>query len=248
MPIELFPEPHIWFVPVTGGRGYGLMTLDPFRRVAIEPFNVQWDFGKFPVEQSDPPVEESCVQAGGITTTIMGTEGGDAYDKPSKLSQCHGSWKWRSCHDDDDPSNIIVGGQLAVGTVFSRFLPVFSNFPTDPVPPAPYTYDTVEAWVKFRISSTTALSAIYFTINDMAGNVIGLNAAPANWLASTAANTWRVAHAWKTANWEDPDWDPTNLRAMLSVQGTTTGANAGPVTVDAEWFAFRLNQVWREVP
>jgi hypothetical protein len=202
--------------------------MDPFRRVAIEPFNVQWDFGKFPVEQSDPPVEESCVQASAITTTILGTEGGGAADHPSKLSQCHGSWKWRSCKDDDD---VVVGGQLAVGTVFSRRL-----IATHGDSPLSHTWDDVEIFAKYRVDDKNKLDNIFLTLCDS-----GANSFPGtdDW-GNCVNNVWRVVGLRKDDSWSGWD-DPENLRAVLSFQGTTNAANVGKVTVDVEWFAILLS-------
>lgn len=237
---------HQWFVPVSGGRGYNMTEMDTTRATPSEPYNVQWDFKNFPDSAA-----KSCVDAASATTMNWGSSVGPT---PSKLSVCYGMWNWRSCSDGQ---NVTVGGQLAVGTVFSRIVNRYINNPAPPPliiadAPASYSWNRVDAWVKFMLVSTNInmYDNVFFTINDpVAANAVGLNAAPINWIGAgtvppLAINTWFVAHAWKSGGWgpEPPDWDDDNLRATLSVQGTSVAANVGPVGVNVEWFAFRLSE------
>lgn len=229
---------YMWFVPVSGGRGFNMSAMAPSCRTPIEPYNVQWDFDKYP-----DAAAKACNDAGVSTTMTMGSSTGPTQ---SKLSLCYGMWNWRSCSDGQ---NVTVGGQLAVGTVFSRLL----NLYADGAPPAlagSLTWDRVDVWVKFMLVSANInkFDNVFFVINDTGANSIGLGAPPRNWLVPVppppspiAINTWFVAHAFKTGNWDDPLWDSDNLRATLSVQGTSVAANVGAVGVNVEWFAFKLS-------
>jgi hypothetical protein len=146
----------------------------------------------------------------------------------------------------------LRAGQLAVGTVFSRYLNMFIDNPLPPPEPPiipdpvnnPLSWDRVDAWVKFRLGAANInmFDNVFFSINDnsVPPNVVGLNSPPRDWLANIGApGLWFVAHAYKIAFWEE--WESTNLRAVLSIQGTSNPANVGPVSVDVEWFAFRLS-------
>lgn len=234
-------DERLWFVPATGGRGYDVSAVDPSRRTPIEPYNVQWDFDKYP-----DAAEKACIDAGSATTMTMGSSVGPS---ESKLSQCYGMWNWRSCSDGQ---NVTVGGQLAVGTVFSRLLNLYVDGnpppPPDIVPAGSLSWERVDAWVKFMLVATNInkFDNVFFVINDTGANSLGLNATPRNWLTGLAVpfliNTWNVAHAYVSqaqAEWDD--WDQDNLRATLSVQGTTVAANVGAVGVNVEWFAFKLS-------
>jgi hypothetical protein len=142
---------------------------------------------------------------------------------------------------------MVLGGQLAVGTVFSRKLQTYLTLqpppPFLPDPTAP-TWNTVEAWVKFRVDTTARLRAIYFVINDSAGNwsdpwmVGGL---PTDWVPLAALGGWRVAWTKKHLNWDG--WNDENLRATIHFPGTLNPANVGGVAIDVEWFAFRLSNI-----
>jgi hypothetical protein len=221
---------HVWFIPVTGGSSgsdvAAAFPIAPTRDLT----NVQWNFSVFPVGQ-EPPAAVSCLSYNSITRFTMGQEGPPI--TPARLNDCYGSWTWRSCADDQ---NIITGGQLAVGTVFSRQLTVSHG---DDVPPnIVYTWDDVEVFAKYRVSNVNRLDNIYLTINEASGTWFP-NPVSDDW-GNCVSNTWRVVgtrknNAW--SGWEDIE----NLRVTLNFQGTTNLANVGLVTVDVEWFAFRLS-------
>jgi hypothetical protein len=209
--------------------------------------NVQWDFTQYPTTQIPPP-DVANVRVVPYTMFTPANLAGQP-NTPARLRGCHGSWAWRSCTDGEI---ITVGGQLAVGTVLSRFLPVFPLIPPapglDPAIGAPFTWNEVEAWVKYSIGvppgQGVPLSAIHFTLNDVTGNWIDPwgGAGPGNWLPSTTPGAWRVIYTRVPVGYEWPGWDPFNLRAVLTVLGTTNPANVGRVTVNVEWFAFRLSE------
>ena len=150
------------------------------------------------------------------------------------LVDCFARWRWRSCADD---TNILNGGQLAVGTVFARELPL------DNAANQSFTVWTeVDAWAKYRVDVPARLDNIFLTLNDRSG--VAAPATSGNIIGVTPASTWRVAYV-TNANWQDWDSPATNLRVVLSFQGTTNVANVGIVNVDVEWFAIRLRN---EVP
>jgi len=220
---------HVWFVPVSGGRGIGSTVLP------AQEFSVQWYFQRV---------------AGGGAPALASVESSTVAQflyppgPPSgQLRDCYGRWVWPSCAQG---GVISLGGQLAVGTVFSRKLQTY-NFGQAPPPPFlpdpnPPTWNTVEAWVKFRVDTTARLSNIYFVINDSAGNwadpwmPLGL---PQDWLSLAALGGWRVAWTRKIGGWEG--WNNENLRATIHFPGTLNPANVGGVVIDIEWFAFRLS-------
>jgi len=203
------------------------MTVDPFRRSQVEAFNAQWDFAAYPTG-----ADEALKASTSITTTAMGAS--TPIVTESKLSQCHGSWKWRSCTDGED---VVVGGQLAVGTVFSRVLRLVNDNSA-----FPNTFDFwqhVDVWAKYRVSNRDALSHIYLAINDIGTT----NSSRSTDVRLHAVdNTWHtVYHSYDFTNAAPPsDWTDENLRLTLSFQGTTIPANVGEVTVDVEWLAIRL--------
>lgn len=233
---------HLWFIPVTGGSSgsdvAASFPIAPTRDLT----NVQWFFSVYPVGQ-EPPVDTACLSYSSITSFSMGQENDPG--EPSKLVNCYGHWAWRSCEQDN---NIVTGGQLAVGTVFSRLLEIYQDGIPDPGHVGPDVWDMVEAWVKFRINAANInmFDNVFFTINDSSAppNVVGLNNMNArDWLGTIGPgglNNWFVAYAFKVGNWEG--WESYNLRAVLSAQGTRNPANVGPVSVDVEWFAFRLSE------
>lgn len=216
---------HLWFIPVSSGNtlgeGAAAFPIAPTRDLT----NVQWNFSVFPVTQ-DPPAEVSCLSYHSYTTFVMGTETGIT---PSELRECYASWRWRSCADD---TNILNGGQLAVGTVFARQLPLDNSQPHT----SWATWRNVEVWAKYRVDVPARLDNIYLSINDRGGN----SYTPGDIQPVTPAATWRVAYL-TLASWEDWDDPATNLRAVMSFQGTTNPANVGVVNVDVEWFAIRLS-------
>ena len=244
---------HVWFVPVTAGWPQEPTPVPPGIHTPWE-LNVQWDFTQYPTTQIPPP-DVANVRVVPYTMFTPANLPGQP-NTPARLSGCHGSWAWRSCTDGEI---ITVGGQLAVGTVLSRFLPVFPLIPPapglDPAIGSPLTWNKVEAWVKYSIGvppgQGVPLSAIHFTLND----ATGINhwwdpwtlpppppppPVPGNWLLSTTPGAWRVIYVSSlNLNWQN--WDPFNLRAVLTVLGTTIPANVGRVTVSVEWFAFRLS-------
>ena len=221
---------HLWFVPVTGG---GPTKPTPVGAEVNTPyeFNVQWDVRNYPMDPVGTAIP--CVRAFPVNLIAPANQVG-LPNTPATLRDCHGKWIWRSCTDGQA---ITVGGQLAVGTVLSRRLKLFDR-------PGHETgallWDTVEAWVKYRVSATVPLTVINFTLNDRAGLwADGWVPTPGNWLGSTVANAWRVIYLKKSGAWTD--WIDENLRAVLTVLGTTIPANVGLVEVDVEWFAFRLS-------
>jgi len=227
---------HLWFAPVAGGGAPQHTIQSVYNEFEFEPeINVQWTFSAYPTSTG---AAEACVRPGTVTS-FSHASGPSPSVEPAKLTSCDGKWQWRSCADDQ---SVTVGGQLSVGTVFSRELANYIHGVYPAIVASPnYTWDTVEAWVKFQVSSITTISGIYFVINDRAGNTIGLGVAPVDWLAGlpVAANTWTVIKAFKWGGWTE--WDDDNLRATLSILGTDQRANVGDIRVHVEWFAFRLS-------
>ena len=221
---------HVWFVPVSGGRGVGetVPVLPP------QEFNVQWEFN--PTATMPAPALAS-VESASVTQFTFPTP------LSAQLRSCYGQWLWHSCAQG---GVVVLGGQLAVGTVLSRFLPVWLNPPLpgqDPVVGSPYTWNTVEAWVKYYVDSPARLQNIYFVINDSAGNWSDPwmpGGFPQDWLPSTVGGAWRVIYT-KCSGWTN--WTDKNLRATIHFPGTTAAANVGGVVVRVEWFAFRLSNV-----
>lgn len=171
----------------------------------------------------------ACLNYTSITRFTMGQEA--LPPTPALLNDCFGSWSWRSCADDTD---IVTGGQLAVGTVFSRTLT--AQYGDTPLPT--YIWDTVEVYAKYRVDDPLKLDHIYLQINDSAGlNFPGV-AADDIIPYRLVPNTWKVMGVRKSGTWDG--WDDDNLRVTLSFMGTTLPANVGPVTVDVEWFAIKL--------
>lgn len=220
---------HLWFIPVTGGNAPGLAAATIPMAPTRDLTNVQWMFSVYPVVQ-EPPAAVSCLSYTSITRFTMGQENPVW---PARLNDCYGNWSWRSCADDQ---NIITGGQLAVGTVFSKQLAVQHG---DDVPPAiPYIWDDVEVFAKYRVDNRLRLDNIYLTINDASGN----------WFPNPVSddrpncvnNTWRVVGTRKNNVWGSFE-DLENLRVTLNFTGTTVLANVGLVMVDVEWFAIRLS-------
>jgi hypothetical protein len=235
---------HMWFVPVTGGHEHGLEFSMRPGITGIDNTSVQWDAAKYP---SGEETEAACTSMTSLTALAMGAVGPPIVE--SKLTDCFGTWRWRSCTDG---SNITVGGQLGVGTVFSRWL---NRYIDNPLPPPPIiadpagnlSWNRVDAWVKFRLNAANInmFDNVFFVINDSAGLSAGLNAAPRNWIGTVglAVGSWFVAHAFVSQTPQEwDDWEYENLRATLSVQGTSVPANVGPVEVNVEWFAFRLSE------
>jgi len=120
--------------------------------------------------------------------------------------------------------------------VFSRTL--IDRYGNTPL--GTYTWDDVEVFAKYRVSDKTKLDHILLRINDSAG--LYFPTADADDIVPYTSGTWRVVGVRKDNTWSNgEDWDDDNLRATLTFQGTTSAANVGVVTVDVEWFAFRLS-------
>jgi hypothetical protein len=226
---------HVWFVPVSGGRGVGetVPVLPP------QEFNVQWEFN--PTATMPAPALAS-VESASVTQFTFPTP------LSAQLRSCYGQWLWHSCAQG---GVVVLGGQLAVGTVFSRKL---QNYRLVPPPPPitpdlnPPTWNTVEAWVKYYVDSPARLDRIYFVINDSLGNWADPWAPsppppqppPTDWLPVAALGGWRVAWTRRSSvDWIG--WNSENLRATIHFPGTLNPANVGGVVIDIEWFAFRLS-------
>jgi hypothetical protein len=236
---------HVWFVPAaSGGQVFPITS----KQNPLAPnANVQWQFGAFP-PGLNPPVDIPCLAPDATTNFTVSAPGAAGL-----LDNCYATWAWKS-HGCDN--RITIGGELLVGTVFSRFLPTFlpPPFPggpnVDPGVGSPYTWGVVEAWAKYRVSDQTKLSAIFFSLNgDINGVPAGLpvgiaGTPPADWLPFTAPGQWKMAYASMGPIW-GAEWAYKNLRAVLTLQGATApgvgGANVGNITVDVEYFAFRLS-------
>lgn len=218
-------DEQLWFVPVTGGHEHA---LEHAMRPGITGFdntNVQWDMAKYP---SGVETEAACTSMTSYTALAMGSSGPPVVE--SKLTDCFGMWRWRSCTDG---VNITVGGQLGVGTVFARELRTRN---TPPDPPIPYiSWSIVDVWAKYRVDNTARLDNIFLSISDRTGN----SAACLNDVPNALNNVWKVIYLTNN-NWDDWDDPAENLRVTLSLQGTTNINNVGPVTVNVEWFAIRL--------
>lgn len=218
---------QLWFIPVSSGSAPGLamatFPIAPTRDLT----NVQWMFSVYPVTQ-EPPAEVSCLSYNSYTAFTMGTGSGE--NAKSELRECYASWRWRSCTDD---TNILNGGQLAGGTVFARELPI-DNDPTQVF----FGWNIVDVWAKYRVDVPARLDNVFLSINDRGGN----NALTPDLQPVTPAGTWRVATLSFGPDW--PGWDDpaTNMRVVMSFQGTTNPANVGVVNVDMEWFAIRLRE------
>jgi len=218
---------HLWFIPVSSGNTLGeaaaAFPIAPTRDLT----NVQWNFNVYPISQV-PPAEASCLSYNSYSAFTMGSDVGPT---PSELVECYARWRWRSCADH---VNILNGGQLAVGTVFARELPLDNLEPHVTW----NTWNIVDVWAKYRVDVPARLDNIFLSINDRGGNVVsGPNLLP----LLTPAGVWRVAYLSNPA-WEYWDTPATNLRVVMSFQGTTNLANVGTVNVDMEWFAIRLRE------
>jgi len=241
------PGDHMWMIPVSAGGSFGPVPSTWAPMVPPWEFNVQWNFQSYPAGLE---TAQACVAA---HPAVVFTRS-NAVGEPNKLNVCHGEWLWRSCTDG---AHITVGGQLGVGVVFSRLLHLYSEPlvpPFQPVPAGADTWDTVEAWVKFRLNVANAnvFDAVHFSINETTTPVAlfsGLGVPIVrNWIApglATAGN-WFVAYAFKTGGWNL--WTSENLRAVLTVLGTSIPANVGLSVVDVEWFAIRLRTQGFEPP
>jgi hypothetical protein len=100
------------------------------------------------------------------------------------------------------------------------------------------------------VANANVFDAVHFCINDRSGNFSGLGVATArNWIPLAGVN-WFVAYAFRSA--ANPDgwngWDSENMRATLTVLGTSVAANVGLSVVDVEWFAIRLSNQHHELP
>jgi hypothetical protein len=217
---------HLWFIPATGGRGLG--SYPPGMPKTIAEFNVQWDFHIFPVQE--PGIDWPCIEAMTVTGAIAGSQVGPT---PSQLVECFAAYRWRSCAQG---GVIVTGGELTVGTVFSRALFTGNSTLGPPQQGGLYFWSIVDVWAKFRVIDLTKLSAIMLSINDRSGNVAssGNIILPPAW-----NNNWYVANV-LNANWSGWDAPGTNLRAVLTFQGTLNPANVGLTDVHVEWFAIRL--------
>jgi hypothetical protein len=223
---------------------------------AYEPkdFNVQWNFTLYPNGQTPQP-DIANVRAAPVVLFIPAADPPPPppvrYVTPAMLNSCNGKWMWWTCASGD-PARITVGGQLEVGTVLSRKLATWvpdPNPPYGPLPQPPLLWSRVDAWVKYRVSTPAAalpLSAIFFTLNDSAGNwidpwlpLLPPLRPPYDWLPTTVAGAWRVIQVYKDINWEG--WHDENLRAVITFLGSTNPANTGSVTAEIEWFAFKLS-------
>lgn len=223
---------HLWFVPVSSGNAPDEATaafpIAPTRDLT----NVQWNFSVYPVGQQ-PPAEVSCLSYNSYTAFTMAQEGPPIVE--AMLRECYARWTWRSCTDN---TNILNGGQLAVGTVFARELPVDNLEPHQ----LWNTWTDVDIWAKYRVDVPARLDGIFLSLNDRGGNS---SAGPNLALGGlTPAGTWRVAyHTFNQFVQDEWDTPSTNLRVVMSFQGTTNPANVDVVNVDMEWFAIRLRYV-----
>jgi len=215
---------HLWFIPATGGRGLGAYPGGMPK--AIAEFNVQWDFHPFPV--GEPAVEFPFIEAMTFTAVTPGSQVGPT---PAKLVECFAAWRWRSCALG---GVIVTGGELMVGTVFANWLPLLNNY--DPNTLTADWWNSVEVWAKYRVSDVTKLSTIMLSINDNLGNVHPVTVQN---IGLTVSGQWRVVHGLWLGPWPFTS-ARTNLRGVLTFQGTLLPANVGVVEVDVEWFAFRL--------
>ena len=226
----------LWFVPATGGGPYLPQASGTGPINLPEQFNVQWDTNTYPTVQATI-TQHPFFDVHSVTQFDSGS-GPSSPDVPGKLRNCFARFVWDSCNDPDGefPNDISLGGQLNIGTVFSRELNVQHGDGTLPIS---YKWDIVEVFAKYRVDETDRLSKIYLTICDEAGNSHPFPN-PSDDLTNASDDTWRVVGTRKDGSWDDPLWSSSNLRACLTFFGTTTPANVGRVVVDVEWFAFRL--------
>jgi len=195
---------HIWMIPVAGAGERSDMPQGPQR----DTINVQWAFDKYPTSILDVPCLEVLARPG---FTIPSQQG------QAKLTTCCAQWLWWSCRDCEDPPNAIIGGQLAVGTVFSR-------------QPLGTAFNRVDVRAKF-MATQNMFSNVQISINDMSGNV-----SAGGGIAPTGG--WQLASHFKAGGWDG--WDDDNLRVVMTFQGTTNAANVGKTSVWMEWFAIGL--------
>lgn len=249
---------HVWFVPAAGGgftlqRSFSAVPLVNLQTATDGGnINVQWGFVEFPVVA--PPGTDTalpcCFKADVVNGFgLQSLDGmGVPVTGPDYLAECYARFRWRSTTDCPDNTKVVEGGSLRIGTVFSRFLQVHIETGGDPIVDLPAggnsTWGKVEAWVKFLVVDKTKLSKATFGISAAAplGTVGQVGGAPNDWLVNAVNNQWRVAYA----SYPGPghDWDgfsDTNLRAVLTLDGTTTPANVGDTEVRVEWFAFRIS-------
>lgn len=192
-------------------------------------FNVPWNFQAYPT--GAPTTAPPCITAHPSTIVAIS----NSIIEPNRLLFSHGRWTWRSCTDG---LRVTVGGQLGIGTVFSRILRLVNDGPT--FPPGSFDYwASVEAWAKYRVDDTARLSAIQLAIDDLNGVGPPYIALSGNVLGFTANNDWHTVHA-ASGPLGVPVHADENLRLTLTFLGTTAVASVGEVNVDVEWFAIRL--------
>lgn len=135
----------------------------------------------------------------------------------ARLNSCYGKWSWTS---EQSGGNMTKGSQLAIGTVLAHTL-------------GGTTWSTVDVWAKFKVSNVRRLSSVYLSLSDSGTN----SSSSANQLGSMVNDTWYIAHHNSSSL---TNWAHSNIRGVLTFQGTTTAADVGALDVYVEWFAFGL--------
>ena len=215
---------QIWFIPVTGGGPFSVTATGSGPLIRPSDLNVQYAFKQYPTQQAhiSPAAPIFAVE----THTEFDQAEGASSIEPGKLLNCFARFIWDSCACDETyDTEITLGGQLNVGTVFAAYLPPGT---------ADLAWKSVQIWVKMRISAIARLSGVYLTVSDRDGT----NKDSSGNLRSSFTDG-----EWFVINWTVDDvtsWEVENLRSTVSVLGTDNVANIGRVSVDMEWFAFRL--------
>jgi hypothetical protein len=218
---------HLWFIPAAGGAARGTWTgaPGPGPQTNFDPtfINVQWMFMAASAFGAPPilaPIEATVVNEVLPPASPMG------------LLSSYASFRWVSIK----PS---VGGNLEVGTVFSRLLGTWAAPGNDNPPPAGSLWNTVECWCKYRINNPAVFTKITMNMNGLV-QPFPLPITLGDWLPFTAAGVWREAYVKYAGPWDG--FSDENLRATISFDGPTVPLGAGGLSqVDIEWFAVRLS-------
>jgi hypothetical protein len=181
-------------------------------------FNVQWHTAAWPTTAS--PATVTGVSKVGFTPKSGVAE--------AVLGGCNGFWEWTSIQLG---GNVSVGSQFLLGTVFAAKL--LDNAQSNPI-----TWNTVDVWIKFKVSDKTRFDSIKVVINDD-GGVNRSSSAELITVAMTNGEWFIGSHTVSSLS----SWDTTNLRVLLVALGTSNSSNVGDTSIEVEWITIRLRNV-----
>jgi hypothetical protein len=128
------------------------------------------------------------------------------------LSEAYARFEWTS--QSTLPGQVNNGAQIAIGQTARR------------------QGKAASLAARIRVNNTNRLSHVELSINDANSNVISSG----NLLSSLTAGSW-IDLAFNDIDVEEFG---SNLRIVLTAQGTATAANVGLTQVDIEYLAFRM--------